>query len=243
MKKRIPIVLAVVAAAALAAWALLRRPAFLYAGTVEATYVDISPQLSSTISTVTVHEGDPVRVGQTLIELTGEDFRLAAQIAERDFDRGKRLHESGSMPDEAFDRLRFKRDDAALKVRWCTIASPIDGVVMSRYHEPGELVNPSMKLLTLADLSELWAYVYVPQPMLARISLNMPVTGVIPEMNSEAVPGRISHIRSEAEFTPKNVQTREERTRLVYGVKIAFPNRDGRLKPGMTVEVRLPAVK
>jgi len=52
--------------------------------------------------------------------------------------------------------------------------------------------------------------------------------------------GRVTHINSEAEFTPKNVQTRQERTRLVFGVKISFDNKDGLLKPGMTIEMDLP---
>jgi len=76
--------------------------------------------------------------------------------------------------------------------------------------------------------------------MLVRIKPGMAVTGFLPEVKGKKLPGRIARVREEAEFTPKNVQTSEERTRLVYGVKIAFPNPDGLLKPGMTVEVRLP---
>ena len=68
----------------------------------------------------------------------------------------------------------------------------------------------------------------------------MAVTGILPEVRGRVLKGTVARIREEAEFTPKNVQTREERTRLVYGVKIAFPNPDGLLKPGMTIEVRLP---
>ena len=101
-------------------------------------------------------------------------------------------------------------------------------------------LDPGMKLLTLADLGEVWAVVYVPQPLLAKLSLDMEVEGVLPELPGKRFKGRVSHIHSEAEFTPKNVQTREERTRLVFGVKVRFPNPDRVLKPGMTVEVRLP---
>jgi HlyD family secretion protein len=68
----------------------------------------------------------------------------------------------------------------------------------------------------------------------------MPVNGYLPEAGDRAFPGRISVIYSEAEFTPKNVQTRSERTRLVFAVKVSFPNPDETLKPGMTVEVELP---
>lgn len=239
MKKRI-LLLVLIAVVGTTIWMLTHRKNFLYAGTIEATDVDISPQLSAVISDVLVKEGESVQKGQTLVTLDGKDFRLAYEIAESDFKRGTKLRSSGSMPEEVFERLRFKRDDAKIRVDWLTITSPLDGVVLNRYREPGELVNPAMKLLTVANLSEVWAYVYVPQPMLAKLSLGMELTGYLPELNMKEVPGKIIQIRDQAEFTPKNVQTREERTRLVYGIKVAFANPEKILKPGMTVEVKLP---
>ncbi|MFA6318036.1 MAG: efflux RND transporter periplasmic adaptor subunit [Elusimicrobiota bacterium] len=239
--KKIIAVLALLAGGALA-WALMRDKEFLYAGTVEATEVDLSSRLSSTIASFPAREGRPVRKGETLVRLSCDDVRLAAGIADRDFKRAQRLRD-GAMTEEAFDRLRYKRDDAALRLDWCEIKAPLDAVVLSVYHEAEEAVAPGTKLLTLADLGEVWAMVYVPQPVLARLSLGLEVQGLLPEMKGRTFTGRISHIRDEAEFTPKNVQTREERTRLVYGVKVSFPNPDRVLKPGMTIEVDLPAPK
>ena len=118
--------------------------------------------------------------------------------------------------------------------------SPLTGSVLTRYHEPGEQVAPGTKLFTLADLREVWAYVYVPQTLLAQIKVGMDVDGHLPELGDKTVPGRVIKINDEAEFTPKNVQTRQERTRLVYGVKVLFPNAQGLLKPGMPIEVALP---
>jgi HlyD family secretion protein len=145
------------------------------------------------------------------------------------------------MNQETFDRIRFKRDDILVKVGWATIRAPNNGTILLKFHEPGEMVNPGTKLLALADLSKVWAYVYVPQPLLSKISLEMPVDGFIPESKMKKIPGKIVHIKDEAEFTPRNIQTRKERTRLVYGVKVEFENTDGFLKPGMTIEVKLPA--
>ncbi|MCM2268104.1 MAG: efflux RND transporter periplasmic adaptor subunit, partial [Elusimicrobiales bacterium] len=135
---------------------------------------------------------------------------------------------------------KYKRDDSALKVDWCSVKSPVNGRLLYAYHEKGELVAPGTKLATVADLSEVWAYVYVPHDMLAKLSAGMTVKGFLPEADDREFPGRVSVIHSEAEFTPKNVQTRKERTRLVFAVKISFPNPDETLKPGMTVEVKLP---
>ncbi|MBI5882051.1 MAG: efflux RND transporter periplasmic adaptor subunit [Elusimicrobia bacterium] len=228
-----------IAAAALSAWTLLRRGEFLYAGTVEATEVDISSRLISTIASFDAREGRPVKAGEVMVRLTCEEIRLAADIADRDFKRAQKLRD-GAMTEEAYDRLRYKRDDAQVRLDWCVVKAPADATVLSVYHETGEAVSPGTKLLTLAALSEVWAYVYVPQPLLAKLSLDMEVQGTIPEMKGKVFTGRVSRISDEAEFTPKNVQTRSERTRLVFGVKVSFPNPDRVLKPGMTIEVHLP---
>ncbi|HEX4048423.1 MAG TPA: efflux RND transporter periplasmic adaptor subunit [Elusimicrobiota bacterium] len=221
-------------------WNLLSRRPFRYAGTVEATDVDLSPRVSSTISTVTVHEGDAVVPGRLLIELGCEDLKLAASIAASDFARSEKLYKEGSTPFETFDRDRNRRDATALQVSWCRIESPIPGTVLARMHEPGEYASPGMKILTLADLSQVYAYIYVPQTVLYRLKPGQAVSAFLPESGGAARGGTIAFIRPEAEFTPKNVQTQEERTRLVYGVKVALDNEDRVLKPGMPIEVELP---
>jgi HlyD family secretion protein len=86
-----------------------------------------------------------------------------------------------------------------------------------------------------------WAYMYVPQLMLAKLSVGAKIGGVVSDSDNKPITGTIVKINSEAEFTPKNVQTQKERTRLVYGVKLEFENIDRYLKPGMTVEMKLPA--
>lgn len=225
---------------AFAGWSWLKGRDFRYAGTVEATEVSLSPRISSTIKSVGVQEGDAVKSGQLLVELGCEDLKLAADIAERDFSRSERLYKDGATPFEAYDRAKSRRDDAALKFSWCRIESPIDGTVLARLKEPGEWASPGVKLLTLADLGGVYAFVFVPQTELYKLKPGQEVEAFLPEAGGAARKGRVAFIRAQAEFTPKNVQTREERTRLVYGVKVALDNADGALKPGMPVEVRLP---
>jgi HlyD family secretion protein len=232
----VPVILLLLA---YAAWSWHKSADFRYAGTVEATEVSLSPRISSTISTVTVREGDAVRAGQPLVELGCEDLRLTAGIAERDFSRSERLNKEGATPFESYDRAKNKRDDAALKLSWCRVDSPIDGTVLARLKEPGEWAAPGVKLLTLADLGGVYAFVFVPQTELFRLKPGQEVEAFLPEAGGAPRKGRVAFVREQAEFTPKNVQTREERTRLVYGVKIALDNADRVLKPGMPVEVRL----
>ncbi|MFI5363763.1 MAG: efflux RND transporter periplasmic adaptor subunit [Elusimicrobiota bacterium] len=227
-------------AAAFFGWKLLSRPEFRYAGTVEAIDVSLSPRISSTISTVAVQEGDVVVPDQVLVELGCEDLKLAADIAAHDFARSERLYKEGSTPFETFDRDRNRRDATALNVSWCRIESPIHGTVLARLHEPGEWAAPGVNLLTLADLDSVYAYIYVPQTVLYTLKPGQPLQAFLPESGDKPRGARVAFVRPEAEFTPKNVQTREERTRLVFGVKVALDNADQVLKPGMPIEIKLP---
>jgi HlyD family secretion protein len=239
-KKTLALSLGLALAAAFVAWKLLSRGEFRYAGTVEATDVSLSPRISSTISTVTVQEGDVVVPGQPLIQLGCEDLKLSADIAARDSARSERLYKEGSTPFETFDRDRNRRDATGLAVSWCRIVSPIHGTVLARLHEPGEWASPGVSLLTLADLDSVYVYIYVPQTVLYTLKPGQELQAFLPEAGDTPRKARVAFIRPEAEFTPKNVQTREERTRLVFGVKVALDNVDQSLKPGMPIEVKLP---
>ena len=213
---------------------------FRYSGTIEATETDLSSRISGVIAAFGAREGDTVKNGAVLCSIDCADLRLAAGIADQAFRRAGELYRGGSLSKESYDRLQYKRDDSALKVEWCSVRSPVSGRLLYSYRQKGELVGPGTKLVTVADLAEVWAYVYVPHDLLVKLKAGMEVKGFLPEAGDAQFPGRISVIYSEAEFTPKNVQTRKERTRLVFAVKVSFPNPDEALKPGMTIEVKLP---
>jgi HlyD family secretion protein len=236
----IPILILVVAAVAIKM--VYFSNSFLYAGTLEATKVDLSAQLSSPIARVTVQEGERLKTGQEAVALVCDDTKVAADLARINYDRGLRLYNAGSMSQDTWDQVRNRKEDSDVRMSWCSIHSPIDGVVLSRYHEPGEWVTPGTKILTLANIKDIWAFIYVPQPEVSRLTPGMKLKGYLPELNNREFEGTILKINDEAEFTPKNVQTRAERTRLVYGVKVSFlgSNQDEILKPGMTIEIALP---
>lgn len=238
-KKIIPLILALVIGTVLFVKFKNGRE-FRYAGTIEATETDLSARISGVIERYGAREGEAVKKGQVIAALDCADLKLAAGIAEADFKRAEELFKGGSVSRENYDRLKYRRDDSALKVDWCSVKAPSDGRLLYAYKEKGELVAPGAKLATVADLSEVWAYIYVPHDLLANLKTGMEVRGYLPEAGDREFPGRVSVIYSEAEFTPKNVQTRKERTRLVFAVKVSFPNPDETLKPGMTLEVKLP---
>jgi len=240
MNKKILIPIVLVLVAAIAVKMLFFQSPFLYVGTVEATEVNLSSRVSSVVSNIQVIEGQHVIEGQPLLSLACEDYKIADEIANENYDRTAKLFHTGSMPKETLDQMKNRKDDADLRIQWCAVKSPLTGTVLNKYPEVGEWVNVGTKLFTLANIKDVWAYVYVPGTLIAKLPLNSKVTGYLPELAMRPFEGTITKINDQAEFTPKNVQTREERTRLVFGVKITFNNPDEVLKPGMSIEVKLP---
>ncbi len=215
-------------------------PDFLYAGTIEATKVDLSARLISVIASTEIKEGDHVNKDTLLMALACEDYRLAYQIATQNFTRAASLFKQGSQSEESYDQIKNRKDDADLKLSWCKIVSPVSGIVLNIYHEAGEMVAVGTKLITVANLrDDIYANIYVPQTLASQLKIGQKVVGYLPELEMKEMEGTIAKIGEEAEFTPKNVQTREERTRLVFAVKVAFSNQDELLKPGMTIEIKL----
>lgn len=240
--KIVLITIAAVIVLGIAAKFLLFRNDFLYAGTLESTKVDLSAQVPSAIKAVNVQEGDRVAENQELVVLSCEDIKVAANLAQDNYRRTLNLFRAGTASPEAMDQARNRKEDMDVRLGWCSVKAPIPGTVLSRYHEPGEWVNPGTRLLTLANVRDIWAYIYVPQPLVSRLQAGMKLKGYLPELNNREFEGTIVKINDEAEFTPKNVQTRAERERLVFGVKVSFlgSNEQEILKPGMTIEVKLP---
>lgn len=120
------------------------------------------------------------------------------------------------------------------------LVAPFAGVVTVRHREPGETVGAGAPVLTLLDRDDRWVRLYVPENRLGAIALGSRAAIRSDTYPGEVVPGEVTFISTEAEFTPKNVQTNEERVRLVYAVKVRVrDDLDYHLKPGMPVDVAL----
>jgi HlyD family secretion protein len=140
-----------------------------------------------------------------------------------------------SLSQTSLARASIKR--AFSMVAECVLKAPMDGVVQLRNYEPGEAVLPGAKILSLVNLSELRATFFLPNAELAAAAPGKSVTVKADAYPKEEFKGTLLHVASKAEFTPRNIQTREDRDRLVYAVEISIPNRSGKLRPGMPVEV------
>jgi len=119
------------------------------------------------------------------------------------------------------------------------IRAPMDGIVTERLLDPGEMAAPRAPVAVLTDLDHAWAEVFVDEPQVPRIKLGQPAT-IFTDAGGPGLTGKVSFVSSKAEFTPRNVQTAEDRSKLVYRVRIAVDNRDGVLKQGMPVEAEIP---
>ena len=153
-----------------------------------------------------------LRAGARPEEITGARARVAAAEAQ-------------------IAGLRKNSADAVLM-------SPVAGIVTAKLADAGETIAPRTPVVAITDLDHAWANVYVDEPVVPRLRLGQPVTLVTDA--GHRLQGSITFISPKAEFTPRNVQTAAERSKLVYRIKVSADNRDGVLKPGMPIEAELP---
>jgi HlyD family secretion protein len=141
-------------------------------------------------------------------------------------------------------RARMAGADARIaqleqQVQDAVILSPVSGIVTEKIAEQGELLQAGSGLVVITDLADAWLTVYIPETDLGRIRIGQEALVRTDEKEPQTRPGKVTFIASKAEFTPKNVQTRDERVKLVFRVKIGFDNKDGLFKPGMPAEAHL----
>jgi multidrug efflux pump subunit AcrA (membrane-fusion protein) len=119
------------------------------------------------------------------------------------------------------------------------VRTPIDGVVLVRAVEPGEIAMAGGTLLTVGDLSEVTLTVYVPEDRYGQVYLGQEYPVSVDSFPNEVFTGKVTHIADQAEFTPRNVQTVQGRKNTVYAVRLTLPNPNLMLKPGMPADVNL----
>ena len=141
-------------------------------------------------------------------------------------------------------RAQVKEASAAIEVidtqmGYTRLSAPLSGVVLVKSAEAGEYVVPGGAVVTLGDLEKPWLKAFVAESDLGRIRLGQKASVTTDSYPGKAYSGKITFISSEAEFTPKNVQTAKERVKLVYRIKVSLENPRGELKPGMPADGRI----
>lgn len=197
-----------------------KSDALVASGTLEADETVIAARVSGAIKDLPVREGDAVAPGVLLVRIDDRAARLAVRQA---------------IDPAARQTFELQAEDFELR-------SPLAGVVTRVPAHVGEIAFPGQALLAVADLSRLDLTLYVRLADLDRVRVGQAIE-VTPDTDpSRVFRGVVTAVNQEAEFTPRNVQTRADRLNLVFGVRAQVENIDGWLKPGMPVDATFAAV-
>ena len=214
-------------------------------GAMEATEYQVASAISGRVTTLTVDEGAVVKSGQALVMLDGAALRLQLDQAEEGVSAAQAqvtsAKDSGTDADVEAARARLEQaktavDLARVQLSYATVAAPHDGVVVAVATNEGQNASPGKTLLTLSDPKDLFVRVFVPETRIGDVKLGQSVK-VTTDSSQNAYSGKVVFIASEAEFTPNNVETQEQRAKLVYAVRVRVSDPSGTLKAGMPVDV------
>jgi HlyD family secretion protein len=222
-------------------------------GTIEVTEIDISSKISGRIVEITKPEGSHVKKGDLLARLQHDELfaqRLSAlanlKNAEKNFKRISDLYRSGSVSrkdldnaEAAYKMSRAAMDNIDATIDYALLYSPIDGVVLENILEQGEMAFPGSVIMTVGDLSKPWIYIYVNERELGRVKIGQKAKVTIDSYPNKFFDGTVVSISNKAEFTPKTIQTKDERVKLVFAVKVAVKNDEMILKPGMPADAEI----
>jgi HlyD family secretion protein len=233
-------------------------------GNIEATDVRLAFRVAGKIKELLTDEGKVVKTGDVVARLdTDELEKIKAeaeaslkaaeytyQLAKDDYARMENLFQAGSISAQKRDTaktasnsakanveaLKASLELASTRLGFADLTSPIDGFVLVKSAEAGEVVQAGSTVFTVADLSDIWLTAYINETDLGRVKLNQEAQIKTDTYPNKTYKGRVSFISNEAEFTPKQIQTTEERVKLVYRIKIQVDNTNLELKPGMPAD-------
>jgi HlyD family secretion protein len=179
---------------------------------------------------------------------TYDNTETALKVARATLERATQtllLVKEGPRKEDIDDaRAQVVQAKASLKLTetqlsYTVIYSPFSGVVLVKSGEVGEVVNPGTPILTLGDIENVWLKAYISETDLGKVKWGQEVIVTTDLRPKKEYKGRISFISSQAEFTPKSIQTEKERVTLVYRIKIDIPNPNRELKPGMPADGKI----
>ena len=243
------------------------KNALMLSGNVEVTEVDVGFKIPGRVQSLYTDEGLKVVKGDRIAALDSAELesvvkqnRASVQNNEaqyektqKDLERYTKLYRDGVIPpqqmdsaktayDVAFSQLQLSRASlktAEVRLGDSVIYAPLNGVVIRKNVEEGETVGAGTAVFTIGDLENPWIKVYVKEDKLGLVKLGQKAEIRVDTYPMKYYEGTVTYISSEAEFTPKNVQTQEERVKLVFGVKVSVKNQNDELKPGMPADVMI----
>src|SRR5258707_64246 len=258
-RKLILILLA--AAVALAATGLYagwfrRDTALQGSGTVEARNIRVGSKIGGRIDRVLVREGDSVQLGQVLITFDDKELQASLEQSRANAEksrRGYRPEEIAETPAPADQTKRdYRREDVDLakaayaydeaRFRESQVVAPSAAIVEVLDVRPGDLIAPNTPVATLLEKDQIYVRIYIPETEYGRLKLGQKAEVRVDSFPKTVFEGVLEQINQQAEFLPRNVQTREERVHQVFGIKIRINDPAGHVLAGMAADVKLKAV-
>ena len=240
---------------------LKKNPVIKVSGNIEGYDIRLSFRVVGQITELLTDEGEYLRIGDIIAKLNTDEWskirneakaalkagEYEQQFAELNYIRAQNLFEQGSVSTEERDqaktraestlalvkRLRASLALAETRLGFTNLYSPLNGYVLVRSAEQGEVVQIGATVFTAIDLQNIWLTAYINETDLAKVKLDQKAWVKTDTYPDKKYAGRISFVSSEAEFTPKYIQTTKERVKLVYRIKIRVDNSSLELKPGM----------
>ncbi|MFH0764034.1 MAG: efflux RND transporter periplasmic adaptor subunit [Candidatus Omnitrophota bacterium] len=241
-----------------------RKNIIKVSGNIEGYDVRISFRVEGKIEELLVDEGYELGVGQLVARLDTDELskvkaeaaaalRLSEfqlQLNEIDYIRAENLFKAGAISAQQRDVYRTKRDTeksnmeklraqlelADTRLGFAELVSPLNGYVLVRSAEEGEVVQAGAPVFTAVDLGNIWVTAYIDEKDLGRVHLNQEAYVKTDSYPNKKYKGWVSFISSQTEFTPKYIQTDEERVKYVYRIKVRADNSSLDLKPGMPAD-------
>jgi len=153
------------------------------------------------------------------------------------FDQKRQVEAQLNYSRKNLEALKASVELARIRLSYSSLTSSDKGTVLTRMYEPGEVINAGSPVLTLADLEKVNIIVYLPEIDLGKIKLSQEVEILVDSHPNQGFPGKIEYISDKAEFTPKNIQTKAERIKQVFEIKVTSDSHNGILKPGLPCDV------
>jgi HlyD family secretion protein len=257
MRRRIvPIILiAIVAVAGYFAWRYYQQTtsgtsgALGGSGTIETDQIAITPQTSGRIIAAPSNEGVPVKKGQVLYQLDPALLKLQIDTAKAGVNAANAnyLHvkadDSSTWADRQTAKAQLDQANVALKMAkvqagYATISSPVDGSIANIASRVGENAAPGGTLAIISNPASLTVTIYVSETDIGKVKIGQQGT-LTTDSTPKTYHGEVAFVGSQAEFTPASIETKDQRTKLVFQVKLRVTDSDSSLKPGMPADVAL----
>jgi HlyD family secretion protein len=233
-------------------------------GNIEGNDVKISFRVNGQIAELLADEGSVLKAGDIVARLNKDELskvkaeaEAALRLAEFqyeldniDYIRAENLYKEGAISAQQRDAAKTKADTdranveqlrasfelAVTKLGWADLASPLNGYIITKSALQGEVVQPGAPVFTAIDLNDIWVTAYINETDLGKVKLNQKAYVTTDSYKGKKYDGWVAFISQQTEFTPKYIQTSEERVKYVYRIKVRVDNSSLDLKPGMPAD-------